>query len=96
LDTDCALTRKATTVPASVTSPRPDLRKTEFMVLFLRLQLPRLDKAEGFKKGYDHKYIPLPDRPEESALAYVAETNHIDERLLPYRWYHELVVAGAE
>jgi hypothetical protein len=37
-----------------------------------------------------------PDRPKESALAYVAETNHIDERLLPYRWYHELVVAGAE
>ncbi len=59
-------------------------------------QLPRLDEAEGFKKGYDHKYIPLPDRPKESALAYVAETNHIDERLLPYRWYHELIVAGAE
>lgn len=59
-------------------------------------QLPKLDEAEGFKKGYDHKYIPLPDRPEESALAYVAETKYIDERLLPYRWYHELVVAGAE
>jgi gamma-glutamylcyclotransferase len=59
-------------------------------------QLSKLDEAEGFKKGYDHKCIRLPDRPGESALAYVAETKYIDDRLLPYRWYHELVVAGAE
>jgi hypothetical protein len=59
-------------------------------------QLPRLDEAEGFKKGYDHKYVPLLGRPEARALTYVAETNYIDERLLPYKWYHRLVIAGAE
>jgi gamma-glutamylcyclotransferase len=59
-------------------------------------QLPKLDEAEGFRKGYDHKCIPLPDSSKETALAYVAEINYVSERLLPYKWYWELVVAGAE
>jgi AIG2-like family len=61
-----------------------------------REQLEKLDEAEGYGNGYDHEYIPLPDRPDESALAYVAEPKYIDDRLLPYKWYHELVIAGAE
>jgi gamma-glutamylcyclotransferase (GGCT)/AIG2-like uncharacterized protein YtfP len=69
-----------------------------FGVLFEipRDQLGKLDEAEGYGNGYDHKYIPLPDKRGETILAYVAEPNYIDDGLLPYRWYYELVVAGAE
>jgi gamma-glutamylcyclotransferase len=46
-------------------------------------QLKNLDKVEGYGKGYDHKYLPLPDRPDETALAYVAAPKYIDDGLLP-------------
>ena len=59
-------------------------------------QLEKLDVTEGHGKGYAHKYIPLPNRPAENALAYVAEPKYIDDELSPYRWYHGLVIAGAE
>jgi gamma-glutamylcyclotransferase len=59
-------------------------------------QLEKLDVAEGYGKGYVHKYIPLPNRPDENALAYVAGPKYIDDELSPYRWYHGLIIAGAE
>jgi hypothetical protein len=59
-------------------------------------QLEKLDVAEGYGKGYVHKYIPLPNKPDENALAYVAEPKYIADELSPYRWYHGLVIAGAE
>ena len=57
--------------------------------------LEKLDVAEGHGKGYVHKYIPLQNRPDENALAYVAEPKYIDDELSPYRWYHGLIIAGA-
>jgi len=56
----------------------------------------KLDVAEGYGHGYDHANIEvhLPDGTIERALAYVATVT--DDKLLPYSWYHQLVVAGAE
>ena len=33
---------------------------------------------------------------EITVFVYVAEKNAIDEALVPYRWYYDLVLAGAE
>ena len=61
-------------------------------------QRRKLDAAEGYGQGYDHADIQvhLPDGTTESALVYVADFNAIDDEKVPYSWYHELVVAGAE
>lgn len=61
-------------------------------------QLKKLDDAEGYGQGYDHATIQahLLDRTAGSALTYVADFNAIDDEKVPYSWYHELVVAGAE
>jgi gamma-glutamylcyclotransferase len=61
-------------------------------------QRGKLDAAEGYRLGYEHAEIQvhLPDGTTESALAYVADFTAIDEEKMPYNWYHELVVAGAE
>ena len=59
-------------------------------------QRRKLDVAEGYGHGYDYANIDvhLPDGTIERALAYVATVT--DGKLLPYSWYHQLVVAGAE
>jgi cation transport regulator ChaC len=61
-------------------------------------QLRYLDRAEGKGHGYHHEYITvrLADGAEMSMLVYVADFNAINDKLVPYTWYHMLVVAGAE
>ena len=61
-------------------------------------QRNKLDDVEGYGHGYNHATIEvrLPDGRTEDALAYVAGPDAIDDKLVPYSWYHELVVAGAE
>ena len=56
--------------------------------------MPRLDAIEGAGRGY-HR--------EENVVAefgrcatYLADPAHVDERLSPYCWYRDLVLAGAE
>ena len=62
-------------------------------------QLDALNRAEGVGQGYHHDYnipVQLADDTEVRMLAYVADSNAIDEALIPYTWYHRLVIAGAE
>lgn len=51
-----------------------------------------LDKVEGLGKGYDETTIVIPGYGE--CFAYTARDSHIDDRLTPYTWYKELVLAG--
>ncbi len=60
-------------------------------------QITALDKAEGVGYGYRRVEITiLLNGAETKVFVYVAETNAIDEALVPYRWYYDLVLAGAE
>jgi len=62
-------------------------------------QLEALNRAEGVGHGYHHDYnilVRLADGTETRMLAYVADSNVIDDALTPYVWYHQLVIAGAE
>jgi gamma-glutamylcyclotransferase len=60
-------------------------------------QIPKLDKHEGVGCGYIKKTCRfLIEGVENDVLMYVADTDYIDDALLPYRWYLDLVLAGAE
>lgn len=56
-----------------------------------------LDKAEGVGHGYEAGPIKVLDSTSSlvPATAYFATANAIDPELIPYDWYHCLVVAGA-
>lgn len=62
-------------------------------------QLEDLDRAEGVGRGY-HRDSNIPVRlacgTEMPMLAYIADSNAIDDTLTPYGWYQRLVIAGAE
>ena len=60
-------------------------------------QKPDLDRAEGVGAGYEEERVEVrvPGVPGVSARAYVADPAYIDDRLLPYEWYLDFVVAGA-
>jgi len=51
-----------------------------------------LDKVEGLNSGYSLAHMELAD--QGAAFFYVAEKEYIDNELLPFDWYKELVVAG--
>lgn len=64
-----------------------------------RAQLPLLDAAEGCGHGYyreDKLPFPAPGNESQIATVYIAEPNSIDDALVPYRWYWDLVMAGAQ
>jgi gamma-glutamylcyclotransferase len=64
---------------------------------FPESELNQLDAAEGYGYGYNHKEITLRVPNGTKALAYaVVDFKYIDDKLVPYSWYHELVVSGAE
>jgi len=52
-----------------------------------------LDGIEGIGFGYSKIMLGIPEVGE--CASYVAEESHIDDSLLPYDWYHELVLIGA-
>jgi len=57
-----------------------------------------LDAAEGLGRGYRVENLhvqTLHDSSIHPSFCYVAETEHIDDTLLPFSWYHELVTSGA-
>lgn len=59
-------------------------------------QLDALDEAEHRGRGYERQEVSLDDvSPSVDAFAYVAQPAYIDDALLPYDWYHALVLAGA-
>jgi len=55
-----------------------------------------LDRVEGLGVGYREARVRvrLRDRIVE-AWTYIAAETHVDESLLPFRWYRDLVIAGA-
>lgn len=52
-----------------------------------------LDRIEGVGLGYLHQDVDVPGVGR--CATYVAQSSHIDESLLPYDWYRELVLLGA-
>ena len=56
-----------------------------------------LDRFEGLGAGYENATITVHDANGRrwQVLTYIASPNHIDERLKPYSWYRDLVLAGA-
>jgi hypothetical protein len=60
-------------------------------------QIDALDVAEGVGHGYrrDEMTLKLGDVLHK-VFVYVAESDATDDALVPYRWYYDLVLAGAE
>ncbi len=52
-----------------------------------------LDAIEGLGKGYRQHTVSVPDFGDCST--YVAAAGYIDDALLPFCWYRDLVLAGA-
>lgn len=60
-------------------------------------QISALDRAEGVGYGYRRDEITVSLNGKETKIfIYVAEKDAIGEALVPYRWYYDLVMAGAE
>lgn len=59
--------------------------------------LRSLDEAEQQGRRYRRKQVTVHgEHATMDAFAYVAEPFYIDDSLLPYEWYHALVLAGAQ
>lgn len=60
-------------------------------------QRSALDNAEGVGHGYEDAPIHVLDANScpVSAIGYFATADAIDSRLVPFDWYHCLVVSGA-
>ncbi len=54
----------------------------------------QLDTIEGVGRGYANTRIELPEFGQ--TWVYLAVPSHIDDRLIPYDWYHAFVVRGAQ
>ena len=54
----------------------------------------KLDQAEGLNRGYTLAHMDLAEKG--TAFFYVAEEHYIEENLLPFHWYKELVIAGSQ
>ena len=60
-------------------------------------QMNTLDVFEGVGHGYRREEITVSlNGAEMSVFVYVAEKDWIDDALIPYHWYYDLVLAGAE
>ncbi len=57
---------------------------------------PHLDAVEGLGDGYDEVRVRVegPSGPR-LATTYIAASSHVDSALIPYSWYHALVIDGA-
>lgn len=61
-------------------------------------EIGKLDRAEGVGYGYtrDDTFMLNVDEVSQQVTVYLAESSYIDNALRPYRWYRDLVLAGAE
>jgi hypothetical protein len=60
-------------------------------------EIRKLDKHEGVGFGYLKKTCRfLVDGKEVDVLLYIADADYVDDALVPYKWYFDLVVSGAE
>lgn len=55
---------------------------------------PKLDQAEGLNRGYIERQLDVPGF--DRCFLYLASDSHIDEELVPFTWYKELVLLGCE
>ena len=53
-----------------------------------------LDKAEGAGAGYNRTLINVDGFGD--CVIYLAAPEHIDDRLLPFSWYKDLVLVGCD
>lgn len=58
---------------------------------------PAIDRAESLGTGYEHYDVRVRTTTGDpvAALAYVAMADAIDDELLPFCWYRDLVLGGA-
>ncbi len=57
---------------------------------------PLLDGIEGVGAGYDvHWEELLVNGARTRVFTYLASSGYVEEKLMPYRWYRDLVLAGA-
>ena len=57
---------------------------------------PLLDRIEGAGAGYDVHWEELPVHAARTRVfVYVASSGYVDEKLMPYCWYKDLVLTGA-
>lgn len=55
-----------------------------------------LDELEGLGRGHNEQQVSFPlNGVTHHALVYVAASTHIDDTLIPYTWYTDMVVLGA-
>jgi hypothetical protein len=55
-----------------------------------------LDRIEGLGAGYDEHWEDLRlNGARTRAFVYVAASDYLDKKLIPYCWYKDLVLAGA-
>jgi gamma-glutamylcyclotransferase len=61
-------------------------------------QVPSLDRAEGEGTDYDRVAIQAETKNDKTVPAetYIAKVEKIDRHAIPYDWYLDLVVTGAE
>jgi len=61
-------------------------------------QVPSLDRAEGEGTEYDRVLIQAKTKNDKTVPAetYIAKEAKIDRHAIPYDWYLDLVVTGAE
>ena len=57
---------------------------------------PLLDRIEGVGAGYDVHWEDLEVNGDRTRVfMYIASSGYVDKKLNPYRWYKDLVLAGA-
>lgn len=58
---------------------------------------PNLDKAEGLGHGYHEESLDVEVGERViHGTAYIADSDAIDDHLVPFDWYREMVMLGAE
>ena len=64
----------------------------------LDIEKSLLDRAEGLGNGYNELAVVLLSEKGEStnALTYIADSNRVNDNLLPYDWYKNFIVTGSE
>lgn len=61
-----------------------------------RSQKPLLDRAEGLGFGYFQAEFPLARDSRRTAFIYLSHPAYRRSQILPFSWYRELVLRGAE
>lgn len=83
---------KCNVVPVS----RPETRVHGVVFDVEGADLDALDEAEQRGRGYERQQLTVEAaHTTVDVFAYVAQPAYVDDALLPYEWYHALVVAGA-